>query len=53
MRAEVLEEDILPEALQMGKFIHENITKYHEYFLDEQKTFLYFVYEYCDVKYSN
>jgi serine/threonine protein kinase len=43
-------EKIMPEATQMGKFKHENITKYHEYFLNEKKTFLYIVYEYCEVR---
>ena len=43
-------EKIMPEAIQMGKFKHENITKYNEYFLNEKKTFLYIVYEYCKVR---
>ncbi len=51
MKLEVLMEDVFPEAIQMSKFKHENITKYHEHFLDAQKTFLYIVYEYCEVSY--
>jgi serine/threonine protein kinase len=53
VKLEVLIEDVFPEALQMNKFNHENITKYHEYFIDEKKTFLYIVYEYCEVSFIN
>jgi serine/threonine protein kinase len=47
------EEDIFPEALEMSKFKHENITKYYEHFKHLKGTFFYIVYEFCEVSFIN